>query len=86
MVPSSRNGGLFLVALIGLALVQKTEAQIIGNFFRDLFRPINDFFRPINRGFRNLFRGASSNAELRAAGYINVSNIRLMFMKPRFSL
>ena len=71
MVPSSRNGGLVLVALIGLALVQETEAQIIGNFFRDLFRPINDFFRPINRGFRNLFRGASSNAELRAAGYLN---------------
>ena len=57
---------------MGLALVRETEAQIIGNFFRDLFRPINDFFRPINRGFRNLFRGASSNAELRAAGYINM--------------
>ena len=71
MVPTPRNGGLFLVALIGLALVPETEAQIIGNFFRDLFRPINDFFRPINRGFRNLFRGASSNAELRAAGYLN---------------
>ena len=71
-MPSSRNGGLVLVVLMGLALVRETEAQIIGNFFRDLFRPINDFFRPINRGFRNLFRGASSNAELRAAGYINM--------------
>ena len=69
MVPSSRNGGLVLVVLIGLALVPETEAQIIGNFFRDLFRPINDFFRPINNGFRNIFRfGSSSNAELRAAG------------------
>ena len=83
-MPSSRNGGLVLVALIGLALVKETEAQIIGNFFRDLFRPINDFFRPINRGFRNLFRGASSNAELRAAGCLNVGNIGLMFLKPCF--
>jgi len=65
----TRNSGLILLVAVVILLPASTEAQVFGNFFRNLFRPINDFFRPINNGFRNIFRfGSSSNAELRAAG------------------
>ena len=69
ILSSFRSSGLIFLTVIGLILLPSSEAQVFGNFFRNLFRPINDFFRPINNGFRNIFRfGSSSNAELRAAG------------------
>ena len=69
LLTSFRSSRLLLLFALSLILLPTTEAQVFGNFFRNLFRPVNDFFRPINNGFRNLFRfGSSSNAELRAAG------------------
>ena len=66
---SFRSSRFLLLLALSLLLLPTTEAQVFGNFFRNLFRPVNDFFRPINNGFRNIFRfGSSSNAELRAAG------------------
>ena len=65
---SFRSSRFLLLLALSLLLLPSTEA-VFGNFFRNLFNPVNDFFRPINNGFRNIFRfGSSSNAELRAAG------------------
>ena len=92
---SFRSSRFLLLLALSLLLLPSTEAQVFGNFFRNLFKPVNDFFRPINNGFRNIFRfGSSSNAELRAAGdhfmlcfltflWLNVNNLIWFYLQTK---
>ena len=92
---SFRSSRFLLLLALSLLLLPTTEAQVFGNFFRNLFKPVNDFFRPINNGFRNIFRfGSSSNAELRAAGdhlmlcfltflWLNVNNLIWFYLQTK---
>ena len=51
---------LFLSVIVTLCCVNPSNAQF-GNFFRDLFRPLNNILKPVTNGFRGLFRGSNSN-------------------------
>jgi len=57
---------LFLTVIVILANVNPVEAQL-GNFLRDLLRPLTNFFRPVTSGFRGLFGGNTISA-LRSDG------------------
>ena len=58
---------LILTVIVTLCCVSPSNAQF-GNFFRDLFRPLNNLLRPVTNGFRGLFRGSNSIGALRAEG------------------
>ena len=57
---------LFLTVIVILASVNPVEAQL-GNFLRDLLRPLTNLFRPVTSGFRGLFGGNTISA-LRSDG------------------
>ena len=58
---------LILTVIVTLCCVDPSNAQF-GNFFRDLFRPLNNFLRPVTNGFRGLFGGSNSISALRSEG------------------
>ena len=57
---------LYLTAAVILANLDQADAQF-GNFFRNLFRPIQNLLRPVTSGVRGIFGGNTISA-LRSQG------------------
>jgi len=57
---------ILIAAIVTFYSVSPVDAQL-GNFFRDLFRPLTNLFRPVTNGFRGLFGGNTINT-LRSEG------------------